>query len=711
MKTRENDENALLKALLLTCKFICRRKRIEFKKSINLFNFSDIRLQDCINVDDYFFKCLTKISQVSEFNIRKIYLAEDWWKKDSGILLGFLNAEGCKKTPIMFVPKYAGYYMIDLQEKVYKKIKKVDQSLLSRTAYVFYPSPQIKIRSLKDILPYLFQDTKKNFYNLFVFQIFMVCFGFFIPISFGFIIDSIIPNSDLINLLQIGIALSINLVVISIFNLTYLITLIRSRFIFGRNLQNLMWDRLLKLPMNFFNKFTTGNLMFRVSSAYKIQEILTDSALLVVIHGLVSMLALILMLYYDFTLTIVVVILVGIFSVFTLMIDLLRLRYERRIFKKMARLTSLMSQLITGIAKLRIANAQNRFFNIWKRAFFKKVYIEYMADNLLIKLDSFNSILSIFATVAIYSLVIMKGNKLALGDFIVFNTAFFQFLFSSLSASKVVSKFFEIIPCYENFKPILLAEPEKKKDEYLPDNFTGEIKVRHLMFYYGTEKNIIFKDLNLDIRKGQTVALVGPSGAGKSTIFRLLLGFEKAQRGKIYYDNIDSSNLNMCGLRNKIGVVLQNNPLIPGTIYENIICNSNNLKREDILKLINRIGVGDFIAQLPMGLDTLISEGVTTFSGGQAQLIVLIRALAKKPNILFLDESTSALDNRTQKLITQFLANLGITQLISAHRLSTVMDADYIYVIDNGCAVQEGNYSTLIKEEGLFKSLSMRQLI
>ena len=209
---------------------------------------------------------------------------------------------------------------------------------------------------------------------------------------------------------------------------------------------------------------------------------------------------------------------------------------------------------------------------------------------------------------------------------------------------------------------------------------------------------------------GEFIALVGPSGAGKSTLLRLLLGFEQPETGTVEYDGKDLSHLDVRAVRQQAGVVVQQARLLPGSIFHNIIGSSTALTVDDAWEAARIAGLDEDIRAMPMGMQTMISEGNATFSGGQRQRILIARAVAAKPRILLFDEATSALDNRTQASVTASLERLRATRIVIAHRLSTIRRADRILVLDGGRVIQSGTYAELAGREGPFADLARRQL-
>jgi ATP-binding cassette subfamily C protein len=203
---------------------------------------------------------------------------------------------------------------------------------------------------------------------------------------------------------------------------------------------------------------------------------------------------------------------------------------------------------------------------------------------------------------------------------------------------------------------------------------------------------------------------VGESGSGKSTLLRLLLAFERPLSGSIYYDNQDLAGIDLDEVRRQIGVVLQNDKLLPGDILTNII-GSAPLTADDAWEAVRVAGLEDDIKALPMGMYTTVTEGGKTLSGGQRQRLMIARAVVRKPKILIFDEATSALDNRTQAIVSRALDAMGTTRIVIAHRLSTIRNADRIYVLDKGVVSQAGTYDELMSQPGGFAELAKRQLL
>ena len=392
---------------------------------------------------------------------------------------------------------------------------------------------------------------------------------------------------------------------------------------------------------------------------------------------------------------------------------------------------SLVVQLLQGISKLRLAGAEDRGFGLWGRGFAemrtrltrgRMLQVYFSALIALAELGMSAIVFAVFG----YS----SGEKPSTSEFLALLAALATFSASGLSLGQAIARVIMMKPFFERIRPILNAIPADAQlaanpilrqganhdihqpvhqQSNAPARLNGSIEVVHLAFSYQLPGPMVLRDISLQIKPGQFVAIVGASGCGKSTLLRLLLGLEQAQSGSIYYDGRDLSALNMDALRRQIGVVLQNGRSMPGSLFENISL-AHACTLDEAWQAARLAGLEDDIRAMPMGMHTILSEGSAALSGGQVQRLLLARALAGQPKILFLDEATSALDNRTQASVSASLAAMKMTRIVIAHRLSTVQKADQIYVLHEGMIVEQGNFSELMELDEHFARLARRQL-
>jgi ABC-type bacteriocin/lantibiotic exporter with double-glycine peptidase domain len=229
-------------------------------------------------------------------------------------------------------------------------------------------------------------------------------------------------------------------------------------------------------------------------------------------------------------------------------------------------------------------------------------------------------------------------------------------------------------------------------------------------FRYAADGPLVLDDVSIEAHAGEYVALVGPSGSGKSTLLRLLLGFDAPDAGAVYYDGQDLAAVDVTGVREQLGVVLQTSRIMAGDVFSNIV-GSSPLTVEHAWAAAEMAGLAADIRDMPMGMRTVIPEGGSTLSGGQRQRLLIARALVRQPRIVLFDEATSALDNRTQAIVSRSLEQLRATRIVIAHRLSTVIGADRIFVLAGGRLVQQGTFQELMAEAGPFRELASRQMV
>lgn len=299
---------------------------------------------------------------------------------------------------------------------------------------------------------------------------------------------------------------------------------------------------------------------------------------------------------------------------------------------------------------------------------------------------------------------------LDIGGFFAFFTAFGQSMGSIGAWASGVSESLIAIPRLTRLRPLISAAVEISEDRKPPGELSGAVEFSRLTFRYVPAGPPVLDDVTLRIAQGEYVAIVGPSGSGKSSLFRLLLGFERPESGAVFLDGKALDTLDISSVRRQLGVVLQNGKLATGSLYDNI-CGGVQLPLEQAWEAARLAGLDADIERMPMGMHTVIAEGVNTLSGGQRQRIMIARAIARRPRILLFDEATSSLDNQSQAIVSASLGNLNVTRIVIAHRLSTVRQADRIIVLVDGKVVQTGSFAELSNTPGMFATFAQRQLL
>lgn len=261
----------------------------------------------------------------------------------------------------------------------------------------------------------------------------------------------------------------------------------------------------------------------------------------------------------------------------------------------------------------------------------------------------------------------------------------------------------------ERLNDILDAEIEQPdSDKVQLESLYGDIKIENLDFRYGN-RELVLQNVSMDFSKGKKIAIVGESGCGKTTLAKLLLSFYRPERGKVMIDGKNLSEYSIASVRKHIAYIPQDIFLFADTIYNNLKFGNEDVTDEEVKDACELCCADEFIEKLPMKYDTMVEENGNNLSGGQKQRLAIARALLKKPDILIMDEATSNLDTITEESIKRTIQNFSdtMTCIIIAHRINTIKNCDYIYVMDKGRIIEQGTHQSLLEEDGVYRKLVM----
>lgn len=653
---------------------------------------------------------LRNIARASRIRYRKVALREDWWRQDNGPMLAFITppppTEG---WPVALLPTAPGAYeLIDPASQTRKKVTPEVASSLAPFAYFFYkPFPDEKLTAPK-LVRFGLEGLQKDLLTVALMGMGGGLLATTLPLVTGILFDTVIPAAARGQLLQLGLALLVSSLAAAMFELTQKIALLRIEGRVDLSLLPAVWDRLLRLPVPFFRAYTSGDLADRAFGISTIRRQISEILVSAVLTAVFSAFNFALLFYFDARLAWVATLLVLLSMLVTGVAGFFEVRHQREVSALQGKISGMVLEFVNGIARFRVTGTEGRAFARWAGWFSQQRQATFRSQMVSNGLRVFQAVYPVLASMTVFA-VIASGNRVSTGVFLAFTAAFTQFLLASLMISAALIAILNVVPLYERARPILEALPEVDPAKADPGELRGQIEVSHVAFGYKPDEPLVLKDVSLSIRPGEFVALVGPSGSGKSTLMRLLMGFEKPLAGVVYYDRQDLTGLDVEAVRHQIGVVLQNGKLISGDIFTNIV-GSAPLTVDDAMEAIRLVGLKDELARMPMGLHTIISDGGGNLSGGQRQRLLIARAIVHKPRLLFFDEATSALDNRTQAIVSRSLEQLKATRVVVAHRLSTIINADQIFVIANGVVAQSGSYPELMEAGGLFADLVRRQL-
>ena len=652
---------------------------------------------------------LDDISRMSHFTTREVVLEEKWYKRDSGPLLVFLQ-DG--KKAVACIPKNPGCYIAyDVTTQTAVIVDEEFASQVEPKARMFYrPFPEKPMKA-KD----LFFFGLKSVYSSDIIRLVLLALvgtliGLLIPYMNEQLYDKFIPMGNRNGLIEIcGVVLACVLGNAT-FTIVKNLATFRSMNAMEYAVQSATYDRLFSLPQSFLQKYDSADLAQRAMGISSVYNLLSDVVVKTLLSAVFSLLYLWRMFKYSkklsWTSLFILVVCMGII----VWVGIRQTAHEREKLEKEMESQTMMHQLLMGIAKIRIAGVENSALYEYLKPYVETRKHTIRAEKITMLVSTLVSGLPTVFSMIFYYLMVKKSMSMSIGEFMGFTAAFGAFSGAMLEIAVSVFQANDVKPVYDFCKPILETLPEFEEDAQMPGALDGEIEVNNVTFSYSEDSGVILKNLSVHIKAGEYVGIVGSSGSGKSTLLKLLLGFEKPQLGKIYYDGKDIDSLDKRELRKKFGVVLQDGGLISGSIYENITITAPNAKLKRVKEVVKEVGLEDDIKAMPMGLHTVLSENSGTISGGQRQRVLIARAIVGKPKIIFFDEATSALDNVTQAMVVETLEKLKATKIVIAHRLSTVMNCDRILVLEHGELIEEGNYEELMAKKGRFYELAVRQI-
>jgi NHLM bacteriocin system ABC transporter ATP-binding protein len=475
-------------------------------------------------------------------------------------------------------------------------------------------------------------------------------------------------------------------------------------------LQAAIWDRVMRLQTSFFRRYSVGDLALRILGIDTIRRLLAGQTMNALIGGVFSLASLGIMLIYDAWLAAFAAVYAVVAAGFLFGLGRGQMRLERITYARKGIVTGLLVEILGGLAKLRVAAAERRAFARWSSGFADQRANDARSGRLGVWQMIVASSLPILGTLCVLAIAVGGDHPIDVAAFAAFNSAFGQFTTALLSLATSLNIAIEAAPLFARIRPVFEARLEVGEGRVEPGALSGHVAVRNLSFRYSAEGPWTLDNVDFEARPGESIAIVGASGSGKSTLLRLLLGFETPERGGVYYDGQDLETLDLRLLRRQIGTVLETARLVPGSIFDNI-AGSAPLGRGQVMEAVRMAGLDADIAAMPMGLETFVMEGGGQLSGGQRQRVIIARALVNRPRLVFFDQATSALDNRTQAIVGASLAAMNATRIVIAHRLSTIQGADRILVLEKGRIVESGTYGELIRREGPFHRLVKRQLL
>ena len=530
------------------------------------------------------------------------------------------------------------------------------------------------------------------------------------PLLLTTIVDRVLPYGDrgLLRDAGLGIAVAALLYFLSSWVRGLLLLQLRTRL--DLHMTGGFVEHLLRLPFAFFQTRSRGDLMLRLNSNSEVREVLTAGALSALIDGSFVLVYLVLLFALSPAIGVVAIALgaaqVGILA----LSHAPQKRLAAQYLQAQSRVNGHQVELLGGIEILKSMGREDRAVERWSALFIDVLNASLARGRQTTFVESLLATVRVAAPVCLTWLggrEVLAG-RLSLGTMLALVSlamAFLGPLTTLISTGLRVSS----LAGYLDRIADVLDTPAERTGGRVVKELRGEVRLEGVGFRYSPEAPFTLSSLDLEIRSGQFVAVVGASGAGKSTLARVLAGLHPPSAGRVFFDGVPLDDLDLASVRRRLGIVTQQPQLFGLTVRANIALADPAAPLEAVMAAARAARLHDEILAMPMGYDTLIGDGGASLSGGQRQRLALARALLNQPSLLILDEATSALDALTEKAIQSELAAMRCTRIVIAHRLSTVVDADLIVVLERGRVVESGRHPDLLGQR-VYRSLAAAQM-
>ncbi|MGW1242389.1 NHLP bacteriocin export ABC transporter permease/ATPase subunit [Streptomyces bobili] len=648
-----------------------------------------------------------QIALASRVRTRAVRLDGRWWRDDVGPLVAHRALSG---APVALLWRRGGYVAVHPATGRETPVEKANAAEFEPRAVMFYrPLPERGLGPL-GLLRFSMRGTGRDLTGLLLSGLVTVAIGALVPVATGKVLGEYVPRAQQGLIEQVCLAVLVSAVVAAAFMLLQNMTILRLEGRIEATLQPAVWDRLLRLPTTFFTERSTGELASAAMGISAIRRLLAGLGPSVAQSVTVGAMNLGLLLWYSVPMALAAIGMLVVIAAVFLGLGLWQVRWQRRLVVLSNKLNNQAFQTLRGLPKLRIAAAENYAYAAWAGQFARSRELQQRLGRIKNLSTVLGAVYLPLCSLVMFMLLAGPARgTMSAADFLTFNTSMTMLLTSVTSLTGAFVSVVAALPLYEEIRPVLEATPEVRAASTRPGPLSGAVEARRLSFRYSDDGPLVLDDVSFEVRPGEFVAIVGPSGCGKSTLLRLLIGFDRPVSGSVLYDGQDLAALDRSAVRRQCGVVLQHAQPFTGSILD-VICGTGSYTPEEAMAAATMAGLAADIERMPMGLHTIVS-GSGSVSGGQRQRLMIAQALIRRPRILYFDEATSALDNETQRTVIDSTRALNATRIVIAHRLSTVLDADRVVVMENGKVAEQGPPSRLLADPaGRLHELVRRQL-
>jgi NHLM bacteriocin system ABC transporter ATP-binding protein len=632
---------------------------------------------------------------------RVVTLRAGWWAQSGIALLGFLAEDG---SPVALIPSGSRYLLFESATGDTVRVDQAQAGRLAGQAYAIYrPLPQAA-DSVKSLVSTAMPGLRKEIWLLLGLGTLAGLITLLTPMVTSLVYNSVLPTEDR------GLLMAVSLLLIGAAITWGLVALAQNLIVVRIGLDPGLMERILELPATFLRRYDTGDLATRAMGLQMIRQQLSGPVVTAFLTLAFSIFNVALLFVYSVLLGAVAV---GVLIVLTAVLVVLNLwvvRHQREVFAYTGGSAADLFQFLQAVGKMRVGAAEARLMARWASWFRLQQRETYIVGRIQAWITAILAALPAVVAVALYATAgALLVGRMSSGTFIAVMTALGQFTAALAGMALSIGPLLMVVPLWQRLLPIL-TEPQEARELADPGVLSGRISVREVSFSYQADGPPVLEEVSLDVQPGEFVAITGSSGSGKSTLLRLMLGLDLPTAGSVLYDGKDLKSFDQRAARQQFGVVMQDARPLPGEILSMVLADSGRAE-EDAWAAAEAAELADDIRLMPMRMHTIIGEGGLAFSGGQVQRMMIARALARQPRLIFFDEATSALDDRVQARVSAHIEALHATRVVIAHRLSTIRNADRIYVLEHGRIVQSGAFDELMAQEGPFHRLAARQLL
>jgi len=552
------------------------------------------------------------LMRCSGLRTREIKLSQDWGKWDAGPMVGYMAEDA---RPVALTPHASGTYQVyDPTNNEEWLLTDKDRQILGSTAFMIYRPFPNKPLTLWDVLRFGAHGLRPDVWTILLMGVLVGVLSLVTPIVTSELLVKATPRGDYSAFLVLLLAMFMAVLGQTAFNLARVFSVLRLESKMELHTQAAIWDRLLALPVNFFRRYTSGDLADRANGFSLIRQTLTAATTVAILGMISAIFNYALLFWYSWRLALIATLALAFMVLVTLFITRMQMPHQRALFHLQGKVDGLVFQLLSGVSKLRVSHSATQAISRWSELFARQKRHTLSARRWAAAQAVFDASFASAASIALFAFIyfglIKQGYQSGfdLVSFLPFNAAFGQVIAAVAALTGSLASFIVVVPLFERARPILLEERETPEGLLDPGELRGGIEFRQLNFRYLEDGPQIIRDVSLKIRPGEYVAFVGPSGSGKSTLYRLLLGFEKPESGAVYLDDHDLESLDMGTVRRQLGVVMQHSRLVAGSLFENIV-GSTPLTLDDAWRAARMAGLAEDIDEMPMKMHTVLPEG------------------------------------------------------------------------------------------------------